>query len=167
LPKANIVSSTGIYHPAVQARGKGEGHWRQKIVLIRGNKRESLCLAGRKVLILRLLFANYLFIHNFAVLYKKEAISRRGKVQFKFIINSQMSGIIGRKIGMTSVYGADGQVVACTVVEAGPCVVTQVKTEETDGYEAVQLGFGEKKEKTPPSRCWATSEKRTLRQRKN
>lgn len=58
-----------------------------------------------------------------------------------------MSGIIGRKIGMTSVYGADGQVVACTVVEAGPCVVTQVKTEETDGYEAVQLGFGEKKEK--------------------
>lgn len=58
-----------------------------------------------------------------------------------------MSGIIGKKIGMTSIYGADGQSIACTLVEAGPCVVTQVKTVETDGYEAVQLGFGEKKEK--------------------
>lgn len=58
-----------------------------------------------------------------------------------------MSGIIGKKIGMTSVFGADGRNVACTVVEAGPCVVTQVKSEETDGYEAVQLGYGEKKEK--------------------
>jgi large subunit ribosomal protein L3 len=58
-----------------------------------------------------------------------------------------MSGIIGRKIGMTSIYSADGRNVACTVIEAGPCVVTQVKTEETDGYNAVQLGFGEKKEK--------------------
>lgn len=48
---------------------------------------------------------------------------------------------------MTSVYNADGQALACTVIEAGPCVVTQVKTEETDGYQAVQLGFGEKKEK--------------------
>ncbi|WP_448520118.1 50S ribosomal protein L3 [Rhodoflexus sp.] len=58
-----------------------------------------------------------------------------------------MSGIIGKKIGMTSVVGADGQMVACTVIQAGPCVVTQVKTKETDGYDAVQLGFGEKKEK--------------------
>lgn len=58
-----------------------------------------------------------------------------------------MSGIIGKKIGMTSVYGADGQNVACTVIEAGPCVVTQIKTRETDGYDAVQLGFGDKKEK--------------------
>lgn len=58
-----------------------------------------------------------------------------------------MSGLIGRKIGMTSVYNADGQALACTVIEAGPCVVTQVRTEETDGYDAVQLGFGEKKEK--------------------
>ncbi|MTI32932.1 50S ribosomal protein L3 [Xanthovirga aplysinae] len=58
-----------------------------------------------------------------------------------------MSGIIGRKIGMTSVYSADGRNVACTLIEAGPCVVTQVKTVETDGYAAVQLGFGEKKEK--------------------
>lgn len=58
-----------------------------------------------------------------------------------------MSGLIGKKIGMTSVYNADGQALACTVIEAGPCVVTQVKTEETDGYQAIQLGFGEKKEK--------------------
>jgi len=58
-----------------------------------------------------------------------------------------MSGLIGKKIGMTSVYNADGQALACTVIEAGPCVVTQVKTEDTDGYQAVQLGFGEKKEK--------------------
>jgi large subunit ribosomal protein L3 len=61
-----------------------------------------------------------------------------------------MSGIIGKKIGMTSIYGADGQNVACTVIEAGPCVVTQVKTEETDGYSAVQLGYGEAKEKNTP-----------------
>jgi large subunit ribosomal protein L3 len=58
-----------------------------------------------------------------------------------------MSGLIGKKIGMTSVYNADGQALACTVIEAGPCVVTQVRTEEADGYKAVQLGFGEKKEK--------------------
>ena len=58
-----------------------------------------------------------------------------------------MSGIIGKKIGMTSIFSADGQSVACTLIEAGPCVVTQVKNVETDGYEAVQLGYGEKKEK--------------------
>lgn len=58
-----------------------------------------------------------------------------------------MPGIIGRKIGMTSVFGPDGHNIACTVIEAGPCVVTQVKNEETDGYRAVQLAFGEKKEK--------------------
>ncbi|MEZ4900510.1 MAG: 50S ribosomal protein L3 [Spirosomataceae bacterium] len=58
-----------------------------------------------------------------------------------------MSGLIGKKIGMTSVYNADGQALACTVIEAGPCVVTQVRTEDTDGYNAIQLGFGEKKEK--------------------
>jgi large subunit ribosomal protein L3 len=58
-----------------------------------------------------------------------------------------MPGIIGRKIGMTSVFGPDGVNIACTVIEAGPCVVTQVKNEETDGYRAVQLAFGEKKEK--------------------
>ena len=61
-----------------------------------------------------------------------------------------MPGIIGRKIGMTSVFGPDGQNIACTVIEAGPCVVTQVKNEQTDGYRAVQLSFGEKKEKNTP-----------------
>lgn len=61
-----------------------------------------------------------------------------------------MSGIIGKKIGMTSIYGADGRNVACTLIEAGPCVVTQVKDEETDGYKAVQLGYGERKEKRTP-----------------
>ena len=58
-----------------------------------------------------------------------------------------MSGLIGKKIGMTSLYNADGQALACTVIEAGPCVVTQVKTQEKDGYTAIQLGYGEKKEK--------------------
>ncbi len=58
-----------------------------------------------------------------------------------------MPGLIGRKIGMTSVFGADGKNVPCTVIEAGPCVVTQVKTVEKDGYKAYQLGFGEAKEK--------------------
>jgi large subunit ribosomal protein L3 len=58
-----------------------------------------------------------------------------------------MPGILGRKVGMTSVFGPDGQNIAVTVIEAGPCVVTQVKNEQTDGYRAVQLAFGEKKEK--------------------
>jgi large subunit ribosomal protein L3 len=58
-----------------------------------------------------------------------------------------MPGIIGRKVGMTSVFAADGENIAVTVIEAGPCVVTQVKSAETDGYRAVQLAFGEKKEK--------------------
>ena len=58
-----------------------------------------------------------------------------------------MPGLLGKKIGMTSVFSADGRNVPGTVIEAGPCVVTQVKTVETDGYEALQLGFEEKKEK--------------------
>ena len=58
-----------------------------------------------------------------------------------------MPGLIGKKIGMTSVFSADGKNIACTVIEAGPCVVTQVKTVENDGYEALQLGFEDKKEK--------------------
>jgi large subunit ribosomal protein L3 len=62
-----------------------------------------------------------------------------------------MSGIIGKKIGMTSVFDADGNNVPCTVIEAGPCVVTQVKTVETDGYDAVQLAFEDKKEKHTPA----------------
>ncbi|MCB0495699.1 MAG: 50S ribosomal protein L3 [Cyclobacteriaceae bacterium] len=61
-----------------------------------------------------------------------------------------MSGIIGRKIGMTSLYSAEGKNIPCTVVEAGPCVVTQVKDAETDGYTAVQLAYGERKEKNTP-----------------
>ncbi|MEN9977606.1 MAG: hypothetical protein RLZZ569_231 [Bacteroidota bacterium] len=62
-----------------------------------------------------------------------------------------MPGIIGRKIGMTSVYSAEGKATPCTVIEAGPCIVTQVKTQDRDGYEAIQLGFGERKEKNTPS----------------
>jgi large subunit ribosomal protein L3 len=58
-----------------------------------------------------------------------------------------MSGIIGKKIGMTSVFGEDGKAIGCTLVEAGPCVVTQVRSVEVDGYKAIQLGFGEKKDK--------------------
>ncbi len=58
-----------------------------------------------------------------------------------------MPGLIGKKIGMTSVFGADGKNIPCTVIEAGPCVVTQIKSVEKDGYKAVQLGFGEAKEK--------------------
>src|SRR5690554_6964569 len=59
-----------------------------------------------------------------------------------------MPGLIGKKIGMTSVFSAEGKNVPCTVIEAGPCVVTQVKTAETDGYAAVQLAFDEKREKS-------------------
>lgn len=58
-----------------------------------------------------------------------------------------MNGIIGKKIGMTSIFDAAGRNIACTVVEAGPCVVTQVKTDDTDGYSSLQLGFGEAKVK--------------------
>lgn len=58
-----------------------------------------------------------------------------------------MAGIIGKKIGMTSVFSVEGKNIPCTVIEAGPCVVTQVKTKETDGYEALQLAYGDKKEK--------------------
>lgn len=61
-----------------------------------------------------------------------------------------MPGIIGKKIGMTSVYNEDGKNLACTLVEAGPCVVTQVRNVETDGYRAVQLAYGERKEKNTP-----------------
>ena len=58
-----------------------------------------------------------------------------------------MNGIIGKKIGMTSIFTEEGKNLACTVVEAGPCVVTQVRTEKTDGYEALQLAYGEAKAK--------------------
>lgn len=58
-----------------------------------------------------------------------------------------MNGIIGKKVGMTSLFDENGRNIACTVIEAGPCVVTQVKQEDTDGYYALQLGFGNAKEK--------------------
>ena len=59
----------------------------------------------------------------------------------------KMKGIIGKKIGMTSIFDPTGKQTACTIIEAGPCVVTQVKTQETDGYNALQVAFGDKKEK--------------------
>lgn len=62
-----------------------------------------------------------------------------------------MPGIIGKKVGMTSIYSAEGKAMPCTVIEAGPCVVTQIKTQDRDGYDAVQLGFGERKEKNTPN----------------
>jgi len=58
-----------------------------------------------------------------------------------------MSGLIGKKIGMTSIFDDSGKNVPCTVIEAGPCIVTQVRTEEVDGYKALQLGFDDKTEK--------------------
>ena len=58
-----------------------------------------------------------------------------------------MKGIIGKKIGMTHYFGEEGKVISCTVIEAGPCVVVQKKTDDTDGYSAVQLGFDEMKER--------------------
>lgn len=61
-----------------------------------------------------------------------------------------MPGIIGKKIGMTSVFGPTGENISVTVIQAGPCVVTQVRSQETDGYKALQLAFGEKKEKNTP-----------------
>jgi large subunit ribosomal protein L3 len=57
-----------------------------------------------------------------------------------------MKGLIGRKLGMTQYWGADGKVLPVTVIQGGPCVITQIKTEKTDGYSAVQLGFADKKE---------------------
>ena len=59
-----------------------------------------------------------------------------------------MSGLIGKKIGMTSIFDANGKNMPCTVIEVGPCVVTQVRTEEVDGYTALQLGFDDKTEKS-------------------
>ena len=59
-----------------------------------------------------------------------------------------MSGLIGKKIGMTSIFDENGKNMPCTIIQAGPCVVTKVRTEEKDGYEAVQLGFDDKTEKS-------------------
>ena len=62
-----------------------------------------------------------------------------------------MPGLLGRKIGMTSVFSAEGKNIPCTVIEAGPCVVTQEETVEKDGYDAIQLGFEDKKDKHTPN----------------
>jgi large subunit ribosomal protein L3 len=67
------------------------------------------------------------------------------KIYFKL-----MKGIIGKKIGMTSIFEPNGKQTACTIIEAGPCVVTQKKTADTDGYDALQIAFGEAKEKNTP-----------------
>lgn len=61
-----------------------------------------------------------------------------------------MPGLIGKKVGMTSIFSAEGKALPCTIIEAGPCVVTQVKTTEKDGYEAVQIAYGTRKEKNTP-----------------
>jgi large subunit ribosomal protein L3 len=61
-----------------------------------------------------------------------------------------LQGFLGKKIGMTQIFREDGKVVPVTIIEAGPCVVTQVKTKETDGYEAVQLGYGDVKRRNKP-----------------
>jgi large subunit ribosomal protein L3 len=58
-----------------------------------------------------------------------------------------MSGLIGKKIGMTSIFDENGKNIPCTVLEVGPCVVTQVRTKAIDGYDALQLGFDDKEEK--------------------
>jgi large subunit ribosomal protein L3 len=58
-----------------------------------------------------------------------------------------MSGIIGKKVGMTSIFDAEGKNIPCTVIEAGPCVVTQIRSVDTDGYSAIQLAYGEQKDK--------------------
>lgn len=61
-----------------------------------------------------------------------------------------MNGLIGKKLGMTSIYDSNGKNVACTIIEAGPCVVTQVRTDDTDGYTAIQLAYGDRKLKNTP-----------------
>lgn len=62
-----------------------------------------------------------------------------------------MPGLIGKKLGMTSLYSAEGKNLPCTLLEVGPCYVTQIRTEATDGYEAVQIAWGERKEKNTPN----------------
>jgi large subunit ribosomal protein L3 len=58
-----------------------------------------------------------------------------------------MSGLIGKKVGMTSIFDENGKNIPCTVIEAGPCVVTQVRIKDVDGYEAIQLAFDDAKPK--------------------
>ena len=77
-----------------------------------------------------------------------------------------MSGLIGRKIGMTSIFDENGKNIPCTVIECGPCVVTQVRTNEVDGYSAIQLGFDDKAEKRSIKAELGTLRKREQLQRK-
>jgi large subunit ribosomal protein L3 len=70
---------------------------------------------------------------------------------------AESKGILGTKLGMTQIFTEDARAVPVTVIQAGPCFVTQVKTKERDGYEAVQLAFAEARRGGPPSRCPATS----------
>lgn len=84
-----------------------------------------------------------------------------------------MAGLIGKKIGMTSIFSAEGKNIPCTVLQVGPCVVTQVKTVENDGYDAIQLAFDERKEKNTPKplvghfKKTGTTPKRIVREFKN
>jgi large subunit ribosomal protein L3 len=71
----------------------------------------------------------------------------RKRTKVNLNVDYVMTGLLGKKIGMTSIFDETGQVIPCTVIEAGPCFVTQIKTVERDGYEAVQLGFGETRER--------------------
>ena len=70
---------------------------------------------------------------------------------FNNINHNTVNGLIGKKIGMTSIFDKNGKNVACTIIEAGPCVVTQVLVEDTDGYAALQLAYGERKVKNTPA----------------
>lgn len=76
-----------------------------------------------------------------------------------------MPGLIGKKLGMTSVYSAEGKNIPCTIIKAGPCVVTQVKKVDTDGYEAVQIAYGERKEKILQKRYKDTLKNQELHQK--
>jgi hypothetical protein len=76
-----------------------------------------------------------------------DAARRHVSTTLQGINCKQMKGIIGKKIGMTSIFSPDGKQQSCTIIEAGPCVVSQIKTNETDGYTAVQLAYGDKREK--------------------
>ena len=77
-------------------------------------------------------------------------LERNSYISFNSINDKTVNGLIGKKIGMTSIYDNNGKNVAVTIIEAGPCVVTQVRTEETDGYSALQLAFGDRKAKNTP-----------------
>jgi large subunit ribosomal protein L3 len=92
-------------------------------------------------------FGNYPTVPIFAVLFAVQNPQNTLETSKRI---SNMPGILGRKIGMTSIFGPTGVSIAVTVIEAGPCIVTQVKNQETDGYKALQLAFGDKKEKNTP-----------------